>query len=67
MTAIAATVGTRRSLVVLGAIIAIAIAVLALVVFTNSTPDDMHHLAVSIYHQVPHFVQALFGAQHFGS
>ena len=67
MTAIAATVRTRRSLAIMGAIVAIAVAVLALVVFKNSTADDMHHVVVSMYHHMPQLLQALFGAQHLGS
>jgi hypothetical protein len=67
MTAITATVRThRRSLAVIGAIVAIAFAVLALVLFLTSPAHDMHHVA-STYHHLPHFLQALLGAQHFGS
>lgn len=67
MTAITATVRThRRSLAVLGAIVAIAFAVLALVWFVTSPAHDMHHV-VSAYHHLPHFLQAFLGAQHFGS
>ena len=67
MTAITATVRThRRSLAVIGAIVAIAFAVLALVRFVTSPAHDMHHIA-SAYHHLPHFLQAFLGAQHFGS
>ena len=46
MTAITATVRThRRSLAVLGAIVAIAFAVLALVLVMTSPAHDMHHIA----------------------
>jgi hypothetical protein len=65
MTAITATVRThRRSLAVIGTIIALA--VLALVLVMTSPAHDMHHIA-SAYHHLPHFLQAFLGAQHFGS
>jgi hypothetical protein len=67
MTAVTATVRThRRSLAVIGAIVAIAFAVLALVWFVTSPAHDMHHV-VSAYHHLPHFLQALLGAQHLGA
>jgi cell division septation protein DedD len=67
MTAITATVRThRRSLAVIGAIVVIALAVLALVLVMTSPAHDMHHVA-SAYHHLPHFLQAFLGAQHFGS
>ena len=67
MTAITATVRThRRSLAVVGAIVAIAFAVLALVLFVTSPAHDMHYLA-STYHHLPAFLQVFLGAQHFGS
>ena len=67
MTAITATVRThRRSLAVIGAIGAIAFAVLALVWFATSPAHDMHHL-VSTYHHLPHFLQAFLGAQNLGA
>jgi len=67
MTAIPATVRThRRSLAVIGAIVAIAFAALALVWFATSPAHDMHHL-VSTYHHLPHFLQAFLGAQHLGA
>ena len=65
MTAITATVRThRRSLTVIGAIVVIALAGLALVL--TSPTHDMHHV-VSAYHHLPHFLQALLGAQHLGA
>ena len=67
MTAIAATVRTRRSLAVFGAIVAIALAVVALAVFKYSSANDMHHIVVSMSHHAPRFLLALFGAQHLGS
>ena len=67
MTAITATARThRRSLAVIGAIVAIAFAVFALVLFVTSPAHDMHQV-VSTYHHLPHFLQAFLGAQHFGS
>jgi hypothetical membrane protein len=67
MTAITATVRThRRSLTVIGAIVVIALAGLALVLVMTSPTHDMHHV-VSAYHHLPHFLQALLGAQHLGS
>ena len=67
MTAITATVGTRRrSLAVVSAMIVIALVVVALVLFKISPAHGMHQV-VSAFHHLPHFVQALFGAQHFGS
>ena len=67
MTAITATARThRRSLAVIGAIVAIAFAVFALVLFVTSPDHDMHQV-VSTYHHLPHFLQAFLGAQHLGS
>jgi hypothetical protein len=67
MTAITATARThRRSLAVIGAIVAIAFAVFALVLFVTSPAHDMHQV-VSTYHHLPHFLQAFLGAQHLGS
>jgi hypothetical membrane protein len=67
MTAITATVRThRRSLTVIGAIVVIALAGLALVLVMTSPTHDMHHV-VSAYHHLPHFLQALLGAQHLGA
>jgi len=67
MTAITATVRThRRSLAVIGAIVVIALAGLALVLVLTSPTHDMHHV-VSAYHHLPHFLQALLGAQHLGA
>ena len=67
MTAITATVRThRRSLAVIGAIVAIAFAGLALVLFVTSPAHDMHQV-VSTNHHLPQFLQAFFGAQHLGA
>ena len=67
MTAITASVRThRRSLTVIGAIVVIALAGLALVLVLTSPTHDMHHV-VSAYHHLPHFLQALLGAQHLGA
>jgi len=67
MTAITATVRThRRSLAVIGAIVVIALAGLALVLVLTSPAHDMHHV-VSAYHHLPHFLQAFLSAQHLGA
>jgi hypothetical protein len=67
MTAITATVRTHRhSVAVIGAIVVIAFAGLALVWFVASPAQDMHHV-ISTYHHLPHFLQALLGAQHLGA
>ena len=67
MTAITATAGThRRSLAVIGAILAIALAVVTLILFRTSPAQDMHQV-VTTYHHLPHLVQALLGAQHLGA
>ena len=67
MTAITATARThRRSLAVIGAIVAIAFAIFALVLFVTSPDHDMHQV-VSTYHHLPHFLQAFLGAQHLGT
>jgi len=67
MTAITATVRThRRSLAVIGAIVVIALAGLALVLVMTSPTHDMHHV-VSAYHHLPHFLQAFLSAQHLGA
>jgi len=67
MTAITATVRThRRSVTVIAAIVVIALAGLALVLVMTSPTHDMHHV-VSAYHHLPHFLQALLGAQHLGA
>jgi len=67
MTAITATARAhRRSLAVIGAIVAIAFAIFALVLFVTSPDHDMHQV-VSTYHHLPHFLQAFLGAQHLGT
>jgi len=67
MTAITATVRThRRSLAVIGTIVVIALAGLALVLVMTSPTHDMHHV-VSAYHHLPHFLQAFLSAQHLGA
>jgi hypothetical protein len=67
MTAITATARThRRSLAVIGAILAIALAVVTLILFKTSPAQDMHQV-VTTYRHLPHLVQALLGAQHLGS
>ena len=53
MTAITATARThRRSLAVIGAILAIALAVVTLILFKTSPAHDMHQV-VTTYHHLP--------------
>ena len=67
MTAITATARThRRSLAVIGTILAIALAVVTLILFKTNPTQDMHQV-VATYHHLPHLAQALPGAQHLGA
>ena len=67
MTAITATIRThRRSLAIIGAIVAIAIVVLGIVVFAMNPSHDLNHM-VSTFHHMPRFVQALVGTHHLGA
>jgi hypothetical protein len=66
MTSITTTVRTHRSgLAVVGALAALVLAAVALLLFKASQAHDMHHLVAS-YH-LPQFVRALLGAGRFGS
>ena len=56
----------RRGLTVVGALAALVLAAVALLLFKTSQAYDMHHLVTS-YHQLPHFVRALLGAGRLGS
>ena len=55
----------RRGLAVVGALAALVLAAVALLLFRASQAYDMHHLVTS-YH-LPQFVRALLGAGRFGS
>ena len=67
MTSITTTVRTHRSgLAVVGALAALLLAAVALVLFNTSQVHDMHHLITS-NHVLPQFVRALLGAGRLGS
>ena len=68
MTSITTTVQThRRGLTVVGALAALVLAAVALLLFTTSPAHDMHHHLVTGYQQLPHFARALLGAGRLGS
>jgi hypothetical protein len=67
MTSITTTVRTHRSgLAVVGALAALVLAAVALLLFKASQAHDMHHL-VTTYHLLPQFVRSLLGAGRLGS
>ena len=67
MTTITTTVRThRRGLAVVGALAALVLAAVALLLFKASQAHDMHHL-VTTYHLLPQFVRSLLGAGRLGS
>ena len=67
MTSITTTVRTHRSgLAVVGALAALVLAAVALLLFKASQAHDMHHLVTS-YHLLPQFVRTLLGAGRLGS
>jgi hypothetical protein len=67
MTSITTTVRTHRSgLAVVGALAALVLAAVALLLFKASEAHDMHHL-VTTYHLLPQFVRSLLGAGRLGS
>jgi type VI protein secretion system component VasF len=67
MTSITTTVRTHRSgLAVVGALAALVLAAVALLLFTISQAHDMHHLVTS-YQHLPQFVRSLLGAGRLGS
>jgi hypothetical protein len=67
MTSITTTVRThRRGLAVVGALAALVLAAVALLLFKASQAHDMHQL-VTNYHLLPQFVRALLGAGRLGS
>jgi len=68
MTSITTTVRTHRSgLAVVGALAALVLAAVALLLFKTSPAHDMHHHLVTGYQQLPHFARALLGAGRLGS
>ena len=69
MTSIATTtVRTHhRGLAVVGALAVLVLAAVALLLFTTSPAQDMHHHLVTGYHHLPPFVRALLGAGRLGS
>jgi hypothetical protein len=68
MTSITTTVQThRRGLTVVGALAALVLAAVALLLFKTSPAHDMHHHLVTGYQQLPHFARALLGAGRLGS
>ena len=67
MTSITTTVRTHRSgLAVVGALAALVLAAVALLLFKASQAHDMHHL-ITTYHLLPQFVRSLLGAGRLGS
>ena len=68
MTSITTTVWThRRGLAMVGALAALVLAAVALLLFKTSAAHDMHHHLVAGYHHLPKFVRAFLGAGRFGS
>ena len=57
----------RRGLAVVGALAALVLAAVALLLFTTSPAHDIHHHLVTGYHLLPQFVRALLGAGRLGS
>jgi hypothetical protein len=67
MTTITTTVRThRRGLAVVGALAALLLAAVTLLLFNTSQVHDMHHLITS-NHVLPQFVRTLLGAGRIGS
>ena len=67
MTTITTTIRTHhRGLAVVGALAALLLAAVTLLLFNTSQVHDMHHLITS-NHVLPQFVRSLFGAGRFGS
>jgi hypothetical protein len=66
MTSIATSVRTHsRGLAVVGALAALVLAAVALLLFKTS--PDMHQHLVTGYHVLPRFVRTLLGGDRFGS
>ena len=67
MTTITTTIRTHhRGLAVVGALAALVLAAVALLLFNTSQAHDLHHLVTS-YLPLPQFVRALLGAGRLGS
>jgi hypothetical protein len=68
MTSITTAVRThRRGLAVVGALAALVLAAVALLLFKTGPAHDIHHHLVTSYHHLPQFVRALLGAGRLGS
>jgi hypothetical protein len=68
VTSIATTVRTHhRGLAVIGALAALVLAAVALLLVTTTPAQDTHHRLVTGYHFLPQFVRALLGAGRLGS
>jgi cytochrome b len=66
MTSITATVRThRRTYAPVGALIVVALAIVALLVVKTGPAHGLHDL-VNSYHHLPHLIRLLLGAGHFG-
>jgi hypothetical protein len=57
----------RRGLAVVGALTALVLAAVAVLLFKTSAGHDMHHHLVAGYHHLPKFVRVFLGAGRFGS
>ena len=57
----------HRGLAVVGALAALVLAAVALLLFKTSPAHDMHHHLVTGYQHLPQFVRALLGAGRLGS
>ena len=67
MTTMTTTIRTHhRALAVVGALTALLLAAVALLLFNTSQVHDMHHLITS-NHVLPQFVRTLLGAGRIGS
>jgi hypothetical protein len=68
MTSITTTVRThRRGVAVVGALAALVLAAVALLLFKTGQAHDLHHHLVSGYHHLPKFARTLLGAGRLGS
>jgi hypothetical protein len=68
MTSITTTVRTHhRGLAVVGALAALVLAAVALLLVKTIPAHDMHHHLVTGYHHLPQFARALLGAGRLGS
>ena len=68
MTSFTTTVQTHhRGLAVIGALAALVLAAVALLLFKTIPAHDMHHHLVTGYQHLPQFVRTLLGAGRHGS